>query len=192
MKMLGKFKLLLFAMCFNSHESLAQSIKFLFVESSEFRKSTMEYMDICNKEGGRIIQALELNSGLQFDIDTVWIKVIGGPSRANYDTLEMRASYPRDTKKATLVHELGHVLTWDLIPDDVKPGTAPTPHYILFLFLYDTWIDLWGKGFAKEQVKVEGKRKGIFNYAELWEYMLKKNKKHRKKELESIISHYRD
>ncbi len=170
--------------------SIAQPVQFRFIEDADFQNSIEEYKSICAIEGDRIIQALENNSGLKFDSLSVWIKVVDGPSRANYDTLEMRYSYPNSTKKATLVHELGHLLTWDLIPGDVEPGTAPTPHYILFLFLYDTWVDLWGEEFAKEQVEVESLRKGIFNYAELWQYILEKTKQQRKREIKNIIKQY--
>ena len=67
----------------------------------------------------------------------------------------LRASYPPDVKKATLVHELGHRMNGQLRrrPRDIDE------HRILFLYLYDVWESLYGKEFADQQVVIESGRK---------------------------------
>jgi hypothetical protein len=42
-------------------------------------------------------------------------------------------------------------------------------HSIIFLFVYDVWVELWGQSFADEQVKIERARTGsLANYDKLW------------------------
>jgi len=63
----------------------------------------------------------------------------------------MRASYPEPTRRATLVHELGRRLAFDVkVPFD--------RHDVIDLLVYDVWVDLWGRAFADEQMTIESKR----------------------------------
>jgi hypothetical protein len=50
------------------------------------------------------------------------------------------------------VHELGHRLMGELVPAGVDH------HSIIFLFVYDVWVELWGQSFADEQVTIERAR----------------------------------
>ena len=70
--------------------------------------------------------------------------VFEGISNSGYKwkPMRMRASYPPDTKRATLVHELAHRLIADLSSWDLEE------HPIIFLFVYDVWVKLWGQEFA--------------------------------------------
>ena len=43
---------------------------------------------------------------------------------------------------------------------------------MIFLFVYDVWVDLWGKPFADQQVRIEGLRKGIVDYEGVWKRTL--------------------
>ena len=90
--------------------------------------------------------------------------VYGGISNSGYkrQPMRMRASYPPDTKRATLVHELAHRLISDLVSRDFEE------HPIIFLFVYDVWVKLWGREFADEQVAVESKRRGNYDYESAW------------------------
>jgi len=74
----------------------------------------------------------------------------------------MRASYPPDTKRATLVHELAHRLISGYVGKDEED------HPVIFLFVYDVWLRLWGREFADAQVEVEGERTGRYDYARAW------------------------
>ncbi len=75
--------------------------------------------------------------------------------------MRMRASYPPDTKKATLVHELGHRLQSGFFRRDEEE------HGPLFLWLYDVWVQLYGREFADAQVEVEKRRRGP--YPKAWD-----------------------
>ena len=76
--------------------------------------------------------------------------------------MRLRASYPLDTKKATLIHELGHRLESDLFFENEDD------HKYLFLWLYDVWITLYGREFADAQVAVEKQRGRMYPAA--WEF----------------------
>jgi hypothetical protein len=75
--------------------------------------------------------------------------------------MRMRASYPPDTKRATLAHELGHRLQSGLFRREEEE------HGPLFLWLYDAWVALWGREFADAQVAVERRRGGP--YPKAWD-----------------------
>ena len=76
--------------------------------------------------------------------------------------MHLRASYLPDTKKATLIHELGHRLQSDIFHHDEDD------HKYLFLWLYDVWIKLYGREFADAQVDVERKRGRMYPAA--WDF----------------------
>jgi hypothetical protein len=114
---------------------------------------------------------MERISGLRFDsppyADTSIVAVIfEGVSNSGFrdDPMHLRASYPSDTKKATLVHELGHRLQVGV----ARPGEDE--HEVLFPWLYDTWVALWGRDFADAQVLVERARRGPYPGA--WDAVL--------------------
>jgi hypothetical protein len=78
--------------------------------------------------------------------------------------MRLRASYPMDTKKATLIHELGHRLQSDLFHQDEDD------HKYLFLWVYDVWVKLYGREFADAQVAVEKQRGRMYPAA--WDFAL--------------------
>ena len=85
---------------------------------------------------------MERGSGLTFLENHVNAVVFEGVSQsgAGDRPMYLRASYPADVKKATLVHEHGHRLIAQL---RIRP-TDLDEHRVLFLFLYDVWESLWG------------------------------------------------
>ena len=147
-----------------------QSVSLVFEpESEKFIEAAKEYEKIWAAEGGRIIQAMEKKSGLKFDEpQPVRVIVFEGMSSSGFKSIpmKMRASYPPDTKKATLVHELGHRLEGRFFKKDEDD------HHILFLYLYDVWVELYGKEFADRQVKIESERRGYFDYEGTWKKAL--------------------
>jgi hypothetical protein len=105
--------------------------------------------------------ALERAAGLTFtSIGDTAIRavVFEGVSQSGYHErpMQLRASYPLGTKKATLMHELGHRLQSNLF----RQGESE--HTFLFLWLYDAWTEVYGDDFAKEQVSVEKRRGGVY------------------------------
>ena len=123
-----------------------------------------EYEAIWAADGSRIIQALQESSGLSFEESEIRVVVVEAPSNSGFKKIPMslRSSYPLDTKKATLIHELGHRFQGRLFSKNDED------HPFLFLYLYDVWVSLYGKEFADEQVKVESERRGIYDYETAW------------------------
>ena len=92
----------------------------------------------------------------------------GAPMTA-YDgrTIRLRAGYSPLYKKATLVHEFGHRLSFLL------PRTADLDdHRLLYLFLYDVWTDLYGRAFADRMVSIERRIPGRYDYDAAWTWAL--------------------
>ena len=130
-------------------------------EADSVRAAVPEYESLWAQEGRRMIQALERAAGLRFAAigDTVIRAVVfEGASSSGYrdKPMRMRASYPPDTKTATLMHELGHRLESDLF------RSSEDDHAFLFLWLYAAWVDAYGEDFAHEQVVVEKRRRGVY------------------------------
>jgi hypothetical protein len=141
-------------------------------ESDSFAGAAKEYTAIWQREGSRIVAAMEQISGFRFDsppyADTAITAIVfEGVSNSGYRDrpMRLRASYPEPTKRATLVHELGHRLQVG-----VARRGAEDEHEVLFLWLYDVWVALWGQEFADEQVLVEKARRGP--YPRAWDAAL--------------------
>jgi hypothetical protein len=154
-------------------------------EDRKFTEAADAYTRLWAVEGPKMAEAMERGSGLSFRETHVKAVIFEGPSRSGYGDVPMylRASYPADVKKATLVHELGHRLIGQLRkrPADVDE------HRVLFLFLYDVWESLWGRDFADEQVKVESGRKGIYDYDTAWKWALSMTKDERASRFAEIV-----
>jgi hypothetical protein len=172
-----------------SLSSKAQHVKIRFSPDSEpLAAAAKEYQALWRAEGDKIVKAMEQVSGLKFKESEIEAGVFEGVSYSGYpgrSPMRMRASYPADTKKATLIHELGHrhLAQLEKRPADIDE------HRVLFLFLYDVWEKLYGKEFADAQVEVEKKRRGI--YPEAWQWALSMSKKEREKKFEEIVKENR-
>jgi hypothetical protein len=130
-------------------------------ESPQFSSAAEEYRAIWKEDGNRIVKVFKKHTGLTLEPGPIRVIVFEGVSYSGDPErpMQLRASYVKDTKRATLVHELSHRLIAKLVPQDFED------HPITFLFLYDVWVDLWGKEFADAQVKVERARRGIYETA---------------------------
>ncbi|MGH7694882.1 MAG: hypothetical protein ACRENH_07870 [Gemmatimonadaceae bacterium] len=140
--------------------------------SDSFASARDEYEQLWAVDGQRIISALESAASLrfvyaQFADTVISVSVREVASNSGYrdrSGMVLRASYSRDTKKATLMHELGHRLMAGMFTRNEEE------HDELFLWLYDAWISLYGKQFADEQVAIEKRRGGP--YPKAWELAL--------------------
>jgi hypothetical protein len=133
-------------------------------ESDSFATARDQYEALWRAEGARIVEVMERVTGIRFDSPPYADTLIGavvfeGISNSGYreTPMRLRASYPADTKKATLVHELGHRLQ-----TGVGRRSGVDEHEVLFLWLYDAWVELWGREFADAQVLVERARRGPY------------------------------
>jgi hypothetical protein len=147
-------------------------------ESEKYTQATSEYQAIWNSEGKKIVDAMESVSGLKFTDKEVQVVVYEGVSWSGFGEkpMKLRASYPPDVKKGTLIHELGHRL---LVPIRFPKSADLDEHKVLFLILYDIWEQLYGKEFADQQVEVEKKRKGLVDYEAAWKWALSLSKDQR-------------
>jgi len=98
--------------------------------------------------------------------------------------MKMCASYTPDIKKATLIHEIGHRHNSRLRnrPKEIDE------HRVLFLWLYDVWVKLYGKEFADNAVKVESARKGRYDYESAWKWALALSAEERAARFKEIVS----
>jgi hypothetical protein len=181
-------KVTLFALliCASYIPAQNSTIKVAFTpESENFVDATRRYQDIWNAEGMKMIEAMQTVSGLRFHEKEISAIVFEGASSSGFgDTpMKLRASYPDEVKKATLIHELGHRLIIQLKdrPKDLDE------HRVLFLYLYDVWTKLYGKSFADRMVEVEKQRKGIYDYETAWKWALSLSEKDRAAKFREIV-----
>jgi hypothetical protein len=113
---------------------------------------------------------LERITGLTFPEKSLKVEIYEGPSfsGAGKDPMRLRASYTADEKKGTLVHELGHRINSQIRkrPSDLDE------HRLLFLYLYDLYVDLYAKDFADGQVAFSRSLKGLYDYDAAWNWAL--------------------
>jgi hypothetical protein len=139
-------------------------------EAEKFNAASEEYRGIWRTDGALIIEAMEQISGVKFPETEVSVIVYEGVSWSGFRQIpmKMRASYSLDLKKATLIHELGHrhLSQFRSITKDTED------HPLLFLWLYDVWVKLYGREFADSAVKAESARRGLVDYASIWKTTL--------------------
>jgi hypothetical protein len=134
-----------------------------------FVKAAAEYDALWKAEGVRMVEAMERVTGLRFEERAIKAIVYEGASFSGSGDrpMQLRASYPADVKKATLIHELLHRML-----GRVKVTGEIDEHRKIFLVLYDIWVSLEGKEFADRNVAVEAKRKGLYDYETAWKWAL--------------------
>ena len=133
------------------------------------------------------MRAIEQVSGLTF-VTSAWADtaitahVLERASSSGYRSspMAMRASYPLDTKRATVIHELGHRLQSGLFRQEEEE------HGPLFLWIYDVWVDLYGQAFADAQVAVEKRRRGP--YPKAWDDALSLDREQRAARWRAIVA----
>jgi hypothetical protein len=148
-----------------------------------FAPAADEYRAIWETDGLRIVAALEAATGLRFTAVPVEAIVNDSPPMTAYDgrSMRLRARYSPDYKKATLVHELGHLLSFAL------PRTADLDdHRLLYLFLYDVWTDLYGRDFADRMVAIERRIPGRYDYDAAWTWALAMTRAERQARLRTL------
>jgi hypothetical protein len=148
-----------------------------------FAGGAAEYRTIWATEGPRIVAALEGTTGLAFPPNEIEAFVSNTTPMTSFDgrTMRLRAGYPDYFKRSTLVHELGHRLSFLL------PRTAELDdHRVLFLFLYDVWTDLYGQAFADRMVAAESRISGRYDYAAAWRWALAMTREERAARLRDL------
>lgn len=150
-----------------------------------------EYSRIWKEESNRIISVMERISGMQFIDTAINVIIIEAPSNSGNnikDPLRLRASYSFEMKQATLVHELGHRLQFSV---QRRPENF-NDHNLLFLYLYDVWVELYGEEKAKKAIEVENRRSNASNnYKGMWDIALAMTKEERARKLKDHLASYR-
>lgn len=134
-------------------------------QERRFAPAAEEYRQIWEREGPRIAAALEAATGVAFPAAPIEATVGASAPMTAYDgrTMRLRAGYSEPYKRATLVHEMGHRLSFLL------PRTAELDdHRLLYLFLYDVWADLYGNAFADRMVSIERRIGRQYDAAWTW------------------------
>jgi len=150
-----------------------------------YAQGAAEYRAIWASEGPRIVAALERATGLAFPQDGIEVFVSNSTPMTSFDgrTMRLRAGYPDYFKRSTLVHELGHRLSFLL------PRTAELDdHRVLFLFLYDVWSDLYGPTFADRMVGAERRIPGRYDYDAAWSWALAMTREERAARLRALAA----
>ena len=134
-----------------------------------FVNAAAEYDALWKAESARIVEVMERVTGLPFEERAIKAVVYEGVSFSGSGNtpMRLRASYPAEVKKGTLIHELAHRML-----GRVKPTDDIDEHRKIFLVLYDIWVALYGKEFADRNVAVESSRKGLYDYESAWKWTL--------------------
>lgn len=170
---------------------MTQIVELNFIpKNPKYSKAANEYENIWFGEKGRIIKSLEQYTGFKFWQKNIHVNVSNEVSNSGYnldDPMSLYYDFDEDFKKATLIHELGHRIM--LINMRSLP-TGYDPHQLLDLFLYDVWVELYGREFAKYQIEKESEesRKKIYDFEKTWKWALSMSKKERAKLLKRLIS----
>ena len=146
-----------------------------------FAEAADSYQRIWEEDRDRIVAAMESATGLAFPTTPVEAIVSETRAMTAYHGREMRlrASYGATYKRATLVHEVGHLLTLTL-----PRNSGLDDHRLLYLFLYDVWTDLYGESWAERMVDIE--RQIGPEYAEAWDWALAMTREQRQARLRSL------
>jgi hypothetical protein len=146
-----------------------------------------EYQRLWEAQGDRVVEQLAAATGLRFAETVIDAIVFEGMSQSS--PLRLRASYDRETKLATLIHELAHRLVQGHAgPSVARHGTdrQRQSHELINLFLFDVWADLYGDDFARRHVDVESQRRSV--YREAWHVTLELDRASRAEKLRSLLS----
>ena len=154
-------------------------------QDQTFAQAAEEYRSIWVAEGSTIVDAMERGTGLRFQETHVDAVVFEGVSQSGIGggPMYLRASYPADVKKATLVHEQGHRLIAQLT---IRPADLDE-HRVLDLFLYDVWVSLWGRELADRQVTFESGLRGLYDYEAAWNWALSLSQSQRASRFADIV-----
>jgi hypothetical protein len=150
-----------------------------------FDSAVNEYRQIWTTEGSRIIEAMERITSLKFPDKRITAEIYEGTSFSGRGgaPMRLRASYPADEKKGTVVHELGHRMNEQLKtrPQDLDE------HRLLFLYLYDLYVDLYGKEFADREVAFGKTLKGLYDYEGAWNWALAMSREDRRARFADVL-----
>jgi hypothetical protein len=173
-----------------------RSVVVYFHPDSDIRNlepAVKKYQEIWRKEGKKIVKAIEKVSGLKFKESFINAIVFQAKFPSQSYPLCLKADYPDERKVSFLIHELTHRL---LAGNGIGPQQEKfkseeekrlAVHKILYLILYDIWVELYGEKFAKESVKSEIDIPGTEVYKKAWKWALSLSKRERKERFLALM-----
>lgn len=146
----------------------------------EFSAATQQYREIWEQDGPRILGTLDRFIGASLPDRHIEVIVFEGMSSSGRrgNPMRLRASYPEDVKRATLVHELLHRYLGEI---KGIPACYPEVHDLMSAILLEVWTELWGREFAFEQAAVESGR--AERYRASWSIALAMSESQRQEEI---------
>ena len=153
-------------------------------DKKELILETEKWQALWDREGKRITNVIQEVSGLEFKEKSINAIIYERVSRSH--PLSLNAYFPEEYRKGLLVHELCHRL---LYGNNIHHDDSFEQHKQINLILYDVWEQLYGNEFAEEMVNREMNhpKAPIYKWKEAWEYVLKTDKKIRKKKFSQLI-----
>ena len=153
-------------------------------DNPALEQASKEYAKLWQKDGKKIIKAIEDVTGLKFVENTINCLVFEGMSHSH--PMCLRASYDEFNKKAALVHELCHRI---FVGNKVRLPMRDEPkvllaHRVVDLVLYDILVELYGEDFAKKNVEIESTRSR--EYAQAWEWAMNMSKEDRQEQFQEL------
>lgn len=148
-----------------------------------FAGTADQYRALWASDGARIVAALEGTSGLTFPARPIEIIVHDGRPMTAYgcSAIRLRGGRWGEFARGTLVHELGHCLAAAL------PHEAGLDdHRLLYLFLYDAWVEIYGAAYADRMVRIERRIPGGYDYDAAWTWALAMTREERQARLQAL------
>ena len=157
----------LVAALLGARPSNAVEVEFVALSAAD-QWDTRTYRAIWDEFGERIVAAFEAVTCLPFSEPHIPAVVAndvshsGGPAHP----MQLRATYGRAVKQATLVHELGHRHLWQL----AERLDGIDGHMTLYLVLDRVWAQVWGEDFAAQRIQGESEWLASYDYGEAWRW----------------------
>jgi hypothetical protein len=141
---------------------------------TEVSQHVAEYEKLWSKYGDDIISSLEKTSGFKFRETFIHVNVSDFISYSHPMNLR---TYPNiDSKLSAMTHELAHRVMFKHIKGMGKQNSL-VKHKTLFLFLYDTFLELYGEEFLQKTIAFDS---GLNNdFVEAWKFVSGLNKEGR-------------
>jgi hypothetical protein len=147
--------------------SRAVEVEFVALSAAD-QWDARTYRAIWDEFGERIVAAFEAVTCLPFSEPRIPAIVAndvshsGGPAHP----MQLRATYGRAVKQATLVHELGHRHLWQL----AERLDGIDGHMTLYLVLDRVWAQVWGEDFAAQRIRGESDWLASYDYGKAWHW----------------------
>lgn len=154
----------------------------------DYEPAAKEYAKIWEDNEKLFTNALEKYSGLKFKTKLINAVIFAGgdysrPLRFNY-------SHEEYYKRSVLMHELCHRL---LVDNNIKISYGETAseevHKVVYLFLYDAWVEALGQEIA-EKARVKEISWNHAPHVNAWNFAMSFSKDERQKELEKMKLKY--